>query len=52
VPGIIAIMKPSPRALSAVNRTNNAVTFGGSTLGRRREELVSTAVSALNDCYY
>ena len=31
---------------------SKAVTFGGSSLGRRREELISTAVSALNDCFY
>lgn len=52
VPGIMAIMKPSPKAMRAVNQMNNAVTFGGSTLGRHREELIATATSALNDCFY
>jgi hypothetical protein len=52
VPPIMAILKPSPRALRGVAQMNSAVTFGGSSLGRRREELISTAVSALNDCFY
>ncbi len=52
VPRVVAVMKPSPKALRAVLQMNAAVTFGGSSLGRRREELVATAVSALNDCFY
>ncbi len=51
-PAVIGVMKPNPRALRAVLQMNSAVTFGGSTLGRRREELISTAVSAINDCFY
>lgn len=51
-PAVIAAMKPNPRALNAVRRMNTAVTFGGSELGRRREELIASAVSALNDCFY
>ncbi len=51
-PGIIAAMKPSLDTLRAVKRMNSAVTFGGSVLGRRREELIAAAVSALNDCFY
>jgi hypothetical protein len=51
-PSVIAAMKPAPRTLRAVIQMNNAVTFGGSSLGPRREELLSTAVSALNDCFY
>ena len=52
LPAVLAIMKPNLGTLKAVNRMNGAVTFGGSSLGRRREELVSAAVSALNDCFY
>ena len=52
VPAVVAVMKPSPKALEAVMRLNNTVTFGGSVLGRRREELVATTVSALNECFY
>ena len=52
VPAVIAPMKHNPRALRAVMQMNSAVTFGGSSLGRMREELVATTVSALNDCFY
>lgn len=52
VPGIMAIMKPAPRTFRTVNQMNNAVTFGGSTLGRHREELIATVTSALNECFY
>ena len=52
VPAVVAVMKPSPRTLRAVLQMNSAVTFGGSVLGRRDEELIATAVSALNDCFY
>jgi len=52
VPSIIAVMKPAPGTLKGVLRMNDAVTFGGSALGRAREELVATATSALNDCFY
>jgi len=52
VPAVIAPMKLNPTALTSVLRMNMAVTFGGSALGRRREELIASAVSALNDCFY
>ena len=52
VPGIMSIMKPSPKALRTLNQLNAAVTFGGSELGRRREELIAASTSALNDCFY
>jgi hypothetical protein len=52
VPRVIGVMKPSPKTLRAVLKLNMAVTFGGSSLGRRREELIATTVSALNDCFY
>ncbi len=41
-----------PEVLEEVTRLSFQVTFGGSTLGRRREEMLSTAVSAWNDCHY
>jgi hypothetical protein len=41
-----------PEALNAVWRLNMSITFGASTLGRRREEIIATAVSALNHCHY
>lgn len=52
VPAIMAAMKLAPNTLSNVLRMNNAVTFGGSVLGRAREELIATSTSALNDCFY
>ena len=45
-PSIASVMKPAPRTLRAVMQMNNAVTFGGSSLGRKREELIATATSA------
>ena len=50
MPSVMGVMKPSPRTFRAVMGMNNAITFGGSCLGRREEELISTVVSALNDC--
>ncbi len=52
VPEVVAVMKLNPAALRAVLKLNQAVTFGGSELGRRDEELIATAVSALNECFY
>jgi len=52
VPAVIGIMKPSPATLRGVSQMNNAVTFGGSVLGRRQEELIATATSAVSDCFY
>lgn len=49
---VMAVLKLNPSAMRSVFQMNNAVTFGGSTLGRRTEELISTQVSALNDCFY
>ncbi len=45
-------MKPNPKALRGVMQMNSGVTFGGSRLGQRREELIATATSAFNDCFY
>jgi hypothetical protein len=52
VPNVVAIMKPTPKAFRTVLRMNDAVTFGGSRLGRRREELIATVVSAIDECFY
>jgi hypothetical protein len=51
-PAVVAVMKQSPRSLRAVLAMNFTVSFGGSSLGRRREELIAASVSALNDCFY
>jgi len=52
VPAIVAAMKPNPKALQAVLRMNSAITFGGSVLGERWEEMIASSVSALNQCFY
>jgi alkylhydroperoxidase family enzyme len=52
VPNIMKCMGLRPEALMGVWRLNMAITFGASTLGRRREEMIATAVSALNHCHY
>lgn len=41
-----------PELLRSVIRLSNQATFGGSTLGRRWEEMLSTAVSTWNHCHY
>jgi len=51
-PAVVAAMKPNPAAMRAVLQMNAAVTFGGSTLGQYREELIATTTSALNQCFY
>jgi hypothetical protein len=52
VPNIMKCMGLRPEALVGVWRLNMGITFGASTLGRRREEMIATAVSALNHCHY
>jgi hypothetical protein len=52
VPNIMKCMGLRPEALMGVWRLNMDITFGASTLGRRREEVIATAVSALNHCHY
>jgi alkylhydroperoxidase family enzyme len=52
VPNIMKCMGLRPEALMGVWQLNMAITFGASTLGRRREEMIATAVSALNHCHY
>ena len=52
VPNVINSMGLRPEALLSVWRMNMGITFGASTLGRKREEMIATAVSALNHCHY
>jgi len=52
VPNIMKCMGLRPEALLGVWRMNMSITFGASTLGRAREEMIATAVSALNHCHY
>ena len=52
IPNIMKCMGLRPEALFGVWRMATAITFGASTLGRVREEMIATAVSALNHCHY
>ncbi len=52
VPAVMQVLKATPKTFRAVVQMNMAVTFGGSTLGQLREELIATSVSALNGCFY
>lgn len=52
VANVIKCMGLRPEALIGVWRLNMGITFGASTLGRAREEMIATAVSALNHCHY
>ena len=52
IPNVIKSMSLRPEALLGVWHMNMGITFGASTLGRAREEMIATAVSALNHCHY
>lgn len=52
VPPVIAVLKARPAAFEAVLRLNYALTFGASSLGRVREELLAVWISALNRCFF
>ena len=41
-----------PEVLQSVSQLGAQATFGGSSLGRRWEEMLSTAVSTWNHCHY
>ena len=42
----------NPEGLAGFEKFYHAISAGGSTLGRRREEMIATAVSAWNGCWY
>ena len=52
LPPVLKLAGAHPTALGALKSLNTAVTFGGSTLGRRKEEMIATAISVWNDCPY
>ncbi len=49
---IVSVMSLRPDALNARLRLSRAVTFGGSGLGRRLEELIAVAISGMLNCEY
>jgi alkylhydroperoxidase family enzyme len=52
VPNILRVFSVKPALMRAFDDFSRVVTFGGTSLGRRREELVSFYVSSLLDCRY
>ncbi len=52
LPAVLKVVGLHPLALKRLKDFNLAATFGGSTLGRRREEMIATSISAWNDCTY
>lgn len=52
LPAVLSVMSLSPASMRGVHALSKAVSFGGSTLGRRREEMIATYVSTLNHCHY
>ena len=51
-PNVIRAMSLKPDVLQRLMQFQDSITFGGSSLGRRWEELISFRVSALNTCTY
>ena len=49
---VIKVMSIIPKAMSAVQELNGAITFGGSTLTRVQEEAIATTVSVVNRCRF
>ncbi len=52
VPNIVRVFSLKPALMRAFDEFSRLVTFGGTSLGRRREELISFYVSSLLDCRY
>jgi alkylhydroperoxidase family enzyme len=51
-PNVLQAMSLKPETLRRLLRFQDTMTFGGSSLGRRWEELISFRVSAVNTCTY
>jgi alkylhydroperoxidase family enzyme len=51
-PNVLQAMSLKPETLRRLLQFQERMTFGGSSLGRRWEELISFRVSALNTCTY
>lgn len=52
IPEVTAILSVWPELMIARNNLSNSCTFGGSGLGRFREELIATSISALLSCRF
>ena len=49
---VLQAFSMKPELLKMIGRLSYQITFGGSTLGRRWEEMLSVAVSTGNQCHY
>jgi alkylhydroperoxidase family enzyme len=49
---VVRAYSVKPALMRAARDFSHAVTFGGSSLGRRKEELIATAVAAKLRCTY
>lgn len=52
VPNIVRSTSLRPEFTQKFEALRLAITFGGSRLGRRKEELIALVVSVLNRCHY
>ena len=52
VPPLMQTLSLNPEGLAGFERFYRAISAGGSTLGRRREEMIATAISTWNGCWY
>lgn len=52
LPGVMKVLGIKPELLRQVEALNSVITFGGSVLGRKWEEMLATLVSAKNGCHY
>lgn len=49
---VLQVFSMKPELLDQVVKISDLATFGGTTLGRRWEEMLSAAVSTWNGCHY
>jgi alkylhydroperoxidase family enzyme len=52
LPPVMKVLGLKPGLLRQVEALNAVVSFGGSSLGRRKEEMLATLVSSRNGCHY
>lgn len=52
VGNVVRAYSVKPALMQAARNFSHAVTFGGSSLGRRKEELIATVVAAQLRCTY
>lgn len=52
VPNIVKVHSLKPELMRRYFDFSHTVTFGGSSLGRRREEMLAVMISALLKCRY